>query len=43
MGDAHGMQRAFKFSLPVIQKPFESGEFRCEIVLLPNVELQRLG
>ncbi|OBP78941.1 hypothetical protein BAE42_00430 [Mesorhizobium loti] len=41
MGDAHGMQRAFQFALPVIQKPLEGREFRCEIVFLPNVELQK--
>ncbi len=39
--DAHGVQRAFQFFLPERQKTMQLGEFREQVVVLPNVGLQQ--
>jgi len=39
--DAHGMQRPFQLFLPESQKTMQLGEFREQVLVLPNVRLQQ--
>lgn len=41
MGDINGMQLAFDFLDPEIQKPFELREMRGTVVILPDEFLQQ--
>ena len=43
MRDHHRMQRPVERLLPEIEKPLQFGEFRAEIVLLPDIGLEQPG
>lgn len=41
--DTHRVESALQLPLPVLQKRFEAWEYRRQVVLLPDIQLQKFG